>query len=259
MTFRIDVAGFTIWGERPRRVSAPVFLSTDGFTGWDDTPDLRRNSIDRANASGEFDAPGYYTARTASLSGFVVTDSARETAAIGRRMRGLLTDGEMGRITVERDDVTEFADGRLASRTKFDVHGNDPTVADWQMQFWFPDPRKYGALNHEVSGAGGALITRHYGNARASTRFVVTGTGPRWRITGPGGRSVAIATPLVAGHPHEYDMLTGQLRIDGVLQYGAVETADSWSVPSGRILNHTLSVGTGGDARADAYTYDTYV
>jgi hypothetical protein len=254
--FLIDVAGFTIWGQRNRVAPSPVFITEDGFTGWDDTPDMRRSSIDRPNAHGEFDAVGYLTARTASFSGHVVTGSALETAALGQRMRGLLSDGSLGRVTVQRDDHTEWADGRLASSTKFTVHGSDPTVADWQMQFWFPDPRKYGAMNHETSSSG-ALVTRHFGNTRASTRFVVSGDAERWRITGPGDRSVLVTQRLYPGHPHVYDMATGQLVIEGVVQYGGVEVADSWTVPAGRQLNHTLSAT--GSATAEAFTYDTYV
>ena len=256
--FQIDVAGFTIWGERPRRIPAPVFLERGGFTGWDDTPDLRRESNDRVNAHGVFDAAGYYTARTASFSGQVVTDSARETAAIGRRMRGLLADGGSGRVTVQRDDITEWAIGRLASSTKFTIDGADPTVAAWQMQFWFPDPRKYGSI--QSFGPGTSVTAQHYGNTFAFPRLTVSGSDPAgYTVTGTNGRTWRVTLPLVTQFPHTIDMATGLLTANGSIRTGVTPRADIWRAAPGRPVTQSVVGASGGSVSLQVAVTDTYV
>lgn len=258
--FLIDVAGFTIWGERQHRTASPVFLSEDGFTGWDDAPDLRRATQERTNANGEHDAAGYYTARTASFSGSVVTGSAAETRALGRRMRGVLVDGQMGRVTVRRDDLVEWADGRLAASTKFTQHGSDPTVADWQMQLWFPDPYKYGALNTSETVSGDDLGTiRHYGNTWATSELTITGSdSDGYIIVGPGGRRIDVNVPLTSGAPHTFDTGTGVLRVGGSVRYGALGRAELWRTAPGKTTTFGIG-GTGSTTKIVARTLDTYI
>jgi hypothetical protein len=258
--FLIDVDGFTIWGERQRNAPSPVFLNADGFTGWDDTPDMRRDSIARVNAHGEFDAAGYLSARTASFSGHVVTESAAETAALGRRLRGLLSFGQMGRVTVHRDDVVEWSDGRLASSTKFTQHGADPTTADWQLQLWFPDPHKYGNVNVSETVSGDDLGTiRHYGNTWATSTLTITGQdADGYIIVGPGGRRIDVNVPLTAGVPHTLDTGTGLLRVGGAVTYAALGRAELWRTAPGKTTTFGIG-GTGSGTKISAHTLDTYI
>lgn len=249
----LEILGRPLDGARPDG----VYLGPGGFSGWDDGVEMRRETVQRVAAAGDFDATGYPDARIVSLSGVIASPSEERTQYWMDRLTGVLNDGSMGRITVGRADVTRFATAGLV-RTTAEARKHAPSRADWQMQLWCPNPRKYGHLNQEVSANDGSFITTHRGNARALTRFVVAGTGDRWRITGPGGRSILVTQALRSGSPHEYDMLTGQLRVGGVLTYGGVETADTWSIPQARTLNHTLSV-QGGSATATAYTFDTYL
>lgn len=237
------------------------FIEEEGIVGWDDSPGVRFDSVERAHADGDFDLNEVlYNARLLTVSGLCHAGSSEELGVFRNRLMGLPTTGL--RTTATTFGTTTFADGgTIAAASKFEVVVPGK-IARYQFSRRFTNPRRYGRLNKSSSAADGSLTTQHYGNARASTRFVVAATpgsaGSRWRITGPGGRSIAVAAPLQPGHPHEYDMFTGQLRIDGVVQYGAVETADTWSIPPGRILQHTLSAqGTG--ATVDAFTYDTYV
>ena len=259
--FLIDVAGFEIWGERPHGEPAPVFLSEGGFEGWDDTPEIRRSSIARVNGHGEFDADGFLTARTASFSGQVVTGSKAQTAELGRRLRGVLSYGQSGRVTVHRDELTEWADGRLAGSTKFTVHGSDPTVADWQMQLWFPDPRKYGQLNTEGPAAGGGpgVTIKHFGNTWAASQLVIAGEDANgYVLLGPSGRRIEVNLPLTPGNPHFVDTATGQVSVAGSTKYGVLGEVDLWETAPGKTTTVALS-NTASTNTVTVNTWDTYL
>lgn len=238
------------------------FIDLDGgLVGWDDAPAVRFDAIERAHGDGDHDlSEVLYEARIMTVSGLCHARSSEELGVFRNRLMAIPTTGV--RATVSTFGTTTFADNSAtASASKFEVVVPG-SIARYQFARRFSNPRRYGRLNKSTSASDGSFTTSHYGNARASTRFVVSATssntGSRWRITGPGDRSIVVTAPLQPGHPHEYDMFTGQLRIDGVLQYGAVEIADSWSIPPGRILNHTVSAsGTG--VSVSALTYDTYI
>lgn len=256
--FLIDVNGFRIFGQRPRNVDASVFLSEDGFEGWDETPDMRRDTQVRPHQHGEYDASGDLSARTVTLSGHVVTGSAEATAAIGRRLRGVLADGDSDRITVRRD-ITEWARCRLAGSTKFTVHGADPTTADWQMQLWCRDPRKYGSLNTVTAAGGSTVDVSHYGNFPATSELTMEGNDDNgYVILGPSGRRIEVNTPLVRGTPHTLDTATGQLRVGGAIKYGALGQVDLWATYPGRTTTVGMSNTDSGN-KLTVNTWDTYI
>ena len=250
----LEVLGRPLDGGRPDG----VYLGPDGFEGWDDSPDMRRETVQRVAAAGDFNATGYPDARVVSLSGVIVSPSEDRTQYWGERLTGVLSTGSTERITVRRGDTVRFSPGGLV-KTKVVTRARARHIADWQMQLWFPDPRKYGAQNHVPGDAVGFAVVSHYGNTDASSRLVVAGTSERWRVTGPGGRSVLVTRALQAGKPHIYDLRTGRLTIDGVpAPAGSMDEADTWTVPAGVQANYQLYVGTG-DATLDVYTRDTYI
>jgi hypothetical protein len=231
------------------------YMGAEGLVGWDDSPDVRFDAIQRENADGDYDVPVYFGARVVTVSGFCYAKSSAELGVYRNRLMGVPAGST--RVTATVHGLTTFADGSMAAASKFQVDIPGRRAA-YQFSRRCVNPKRYGGLNESVSAGDGTFTTSHYGNARAATKFIVAGTGDRWRITGPGGRSVLVTQRLYDGHPHVYDMLTGQLSIEGAVQYGGVDTADSWTIPPGRTLQHTLSV-SGGSATATALTYDTYI
>jgi hypothetical protein len=231
------------------------YISDDGLAGWDDSPPVRFDAVERQNADGDYDVPVYFGARVVTVSGYCYANSAEELGVYRNRLMGIPISST--RITGAVHGLTTFTDGAMAAASKFEVDIPGRRAA-YQFSRRCVNPKRYGGLNESVSAGDGTFTTSHYGNARASTKFIVAGTGDRWRITGPGGRSVLVTQKLYDGHPHIYDMATGLLTIEGVVQLSGVDTADSWSIPSGRQLYHTLSVQNG-SATATALTYDTYI
>jgi hypothetical protein len=60
---------------------------------------------------------------------------------------------------------------------------------------------------------------------------------------------------VVPGHPHEVDLETGYVRIDGQIVFGAVARGDTWVVKSGGSIPITLLTGTVTITTWVRYTY----
>ncbi|WIB25432.1 hypothetical protein [Curtobacterium sp. MCSS17_015] len=254
----ITLPGLEVLG-RPLDGSPPdgVYLGPDGFEGWDDTPDMRRETVQRVAAAGDFDATGYADARVVSLSGLIVSPSEARTQYWTERLTGVLSGGTTEKITVRRNGTVRFASGGLV-KTKVVTRARARHVADWQMQLWFPNPFKYGDENHVQSDDVGFAVVSHYGNAAASPLLVVTGSAPGWDVAARGMR-VSVTRALQPGQKHVYDLRTGLLTINGSpAPAGSLDEADTWTVPAGDAIGHRLQVGSG-TGTLDVYTPDTYI
>lgn len=250
----LEVFGRPIDGTRPDG----VYLGPDGFEGWDDGPEMRRETLQRAQAAGDFEAKGYPDARIVSLSGIAISGSEERTRYWGTRVTGVLNSGGMGAITVRRGNSWQFGRAGLV-RSSFVTRPRARHVADWQMQLWLPNPFKYGEERQMTADSQGFASVQHWGNAEASPRLVVRGNAERWRVTGKDGSSVLVVRPLRPGETHAYDLRTGVLTIDGApAPAGSLDEADTWVVPPARAIGHQLYVGTG-TGTLDVFTRDTYL
>lgn len=249
-------SSLTILG-RPDFERGPVeglFVEKDGFTGWESGTEVRRDEVVIPGGHGSFDTPGLLSARVVSISGYAI---ARSQEKLGH-LRGMLTGagaaGDKLRIIVDLQGETLWADGRLTGQPSF-VDSGGVRRARFQTQFWFPDPRKYGDTRTSASGAGAF----HYGNFPASPVITVTGSMPSgYTITGPVGRTYVVTQALTSGHAHRIDMRTGRLYLDGVLQVGAVSVGQTWAVPGGAAVVHTLTPVSGTGVLSVAVT-DTFI
>jgi hypothetical protein len=244
---RIDVAGLPIFG-RPAtgRTPSGLYLGPDGFTGWTGGPSMRRDVVQRVLAAGDFDAPGNLDSRTATFSGVCVTPSAGETDALGDRLTGLLADGRSGQVTVQATSKSQYGQARRAGETQFDVRGRTPRIADWQLQLWFPDPRKFGEFRLFPASAGATVGVSHRGNFGASPVVDIAGAMPGgYTLFGPAGKTYAVTAPVTASAPHQIDLHTGLLRIAGATRYGVTTSADTWVIPPGQVVSHRLVPASG--------------
>lgn len=233
-------------------------IDPEGFQGWDDGTDVRRDEQAIPSGHGSFDVPGYLSPRVVSLSGNAIADSPQRLDWLRDQLTGLLAHGDSARIQAEHQGKILWSTCRLASKTKFVTSGADPTTAAFQIQLWCPNPRKYGDTRAFASGAAAF----HYGNFKASPIIVVTPVGAGmpsgYTINGPSGRKYTVSAALTAGHTHVIDMATGLIRVDGVVTAGIVTQPDTWSIPSGQQVTMTL-VPVSGAGTMTAEVVDTYV
>jgi len=254
----IDVAGLRIYG-RPDGITVTrgLYLGPDGFKGWTSGVGTRRDQAAR-QGHGSFRAPGRRESRTVTLTGMGIAPTEQETAALGRKLTGILAEGEYGRVTVETAAGVQYADGTLAGEVLFEHRGRTPRIADWQLQLWFPDPRKYGEERSFPSAGNEQTQIWHRGNFGAAPVHVISGTGPGYTLNGPDGKRFTVREPVSTDSPHLVDMATGQVIIRGNARYGIVAEADVWTVAPGRTVPVRL-VPAGGSLSMVTRVKDTYI
>lgn len=232
------------------------YIDGDGFEGWDDGVDVRRDEVMRPQAHGSFDVPAFLAARVVSLTGECWASAPDRLLWFGKRLTGLLAGGESGRVVVVQADGSTWATGRLAAKSTFVVNSEDTRSAFYQIQLWFADPRRFGE-SRTTSGTT-SVAAFHYGNFPAAPVLTVTGSKPSgYTITGPAGKTFTTTKPVIAGSPHTIDMATGFLSVGGVVQSGVVTSGDTWAVPGGASVTQTLSGS--GTATLGVTVRDTYI
>lgn len=231
-SLRIVADGMEILG-RPRD-SAPVegaYVGPGGFTGWEDGGgEVRREAVPRPAALGEFDLPVYEGAMVFSVDGHALASSPQRLAVLRDRITGVGSGGRRFQVAVELQGRTLWTTARRGARPSFKDAGIRGGLirASFLLQFVAPIPRKYGETR-EVP-AGQVAINR--GNEDAVPRLLVgAGTGG-YTVTGPGGRTIVVATAPSAAH--YVDFSTGGLFTSaGVRQVGAITIYQPWSIPPG--------------------------
>lgn len=237
----VRVGQVVLWGSAP--VGGEGFvIDPDGFDGWEDGVDTRRDTADLPQAHGSFDVPGFLEARTLSFSGNCIANSPEKLSWFRSQITGLLAGGGVGRLVVDHYGSELWSNVRLASKTKFATRGPAPTTARFQIQLWAADPRLFGA-SQSFAGVSGELVwAHHYGNFTASPKVRVSGSmHSGYTVWGPGGRRFTVTVPVVSAFPHTIDMHTGLLWVNGAVVHGAVTFADTWGVPAGGRVEYQLT------------------
>lgn len=227
-------------------------IGGDGLKGWLDGVDMRNESIPRPSAHGEFDVPGFLGGRIVSITGLIRATSAADFEDALEELSGLLSDGSSEEMEVQQNTRTLTAMVRRhgAPDVISIVYG---ALARYRIQFWAPDPRRYGASN--TDGPSSSISVNHAGNFPATSVLTVAGSsGGGYTITGPGGRQITVTEPLVSGTPHTLDLATGALVVDGDRIIGGITVYEPWTVPVGASVSVSVSAGT-----VTAVTRDTFV
>jgi len=258
----IDVAGLRIFGRADPLQPHGLFLGPDGFTGWDDGVDMRRDDAPRPSAAGSFPETGFLGTRTIVLGGTAFAASPQELMHLGRRFRGVLASGTTGRVSLSRHGSTEWARAALAAgaRPLFAIRGRTPQVADWQLTLWCPDPRKFGDRTPlRTTGPGETQPIYHRGNYPAAPQLIVRGNMPNgYRVEGPGFTYV-VARAVTPEAPHRIDNATGLLSIGGAVQLNAITSGTGWVIaPDTAPVTHKLLPVTG-TGTLETELYSTYI
>lgn len=210
------------------------------WSGIDEGVPVRREQTTRPGAHGAFNAPGYLDARVIGMSGHIIAPTPEQLLNMARRLTGILADGSTARLDLLGEREVHLQVG-LAAQTMVTVRGNDPRVADFQIQLWAPNPRMYG----EVHDFPGGQVAVNRGNFPARPQLVVSGTAVGgYTVTGPNGRRVVVTKALAAAAPHTIDFATGGLYVAGVRQINAITIYEPWDVPPG-LPGVTASVSNG--------------
>lgn len=244
MRATINGISFDEW---PRDFDNSFVITEGGLTGWFGGAPMRRDEAERPAAHGAFDAPGYLPARVPAIQGTILASSEEALEKMILQLTGLLADGSTGRLTVQNDrGETTWADVRLAScEVERSTTGRE---ADYQVQFWAPDPRRYGTLR--TFGPG---LVYHRGNFPATPTVQVAGPVSAPYTVASQGRSVTVTQSLSSGQSHLIDMDDGWVYRDGVLQVGVVSSMNVFTIPPGPGVTVT------GPASTTIRVFDTQV
>ena len=232
MRATINGLSFDEW---PRDYDESFVIEPGGLTGWFGGVEPRRDEASRPLADGSFDATTFMSSRVVGIQGHILASSPAVLMSRVDQLNGLLSDGSTGRLSVqdEHGNVT-WADVRLAAATKVSrlPSGREAT---FQVQFWAPDPRRYGELRSFSNGNN----VFHRGNAPAFPVVRIGTGGASYDVTWQ-GRTFRVSG-ATSGGVHRIDMRTGRLTRNGVPVLGAVTRAETSALPPGARWNYSLS------------------
>lgn len=235
-------------------------LAPDGLTGWFDGATVRSSSEDRPQQHGAFARQAFRGGRVVTVQGF----AAPFVADAESRVTAVLADGGFGDLRVTALDGT-------TTTASVQIHGaplvkvNRSGAISFQLQFFAPDPLRYGATINATTGfptqAGGLnfdLFTNgtadvgylDFGTAGASGRVQVANPGtadswPQFQITGPTpafsiacvdtGDRLYFSRALSSGETLLIDSATGIVTLNGgdVDYSGLLTTAQFFPIRKG--------------------------
>lgn len=218
------------------------------ITGWNEGLDVRRETVNWANAIGTVALPGTLDARVVSIEGFVVARTAQELETLRRRLTGVLSHGRLGRLQVSsggREMWGYVASGGATSFTD-ETYNRHRAYARYKITLYQADPRKYGEVR--TYGPAGSVDVSHEGNydSHPLVRVRCTSAMPTgYALYGPAGERYRIDRPMTVGQVHDVDMKTGRILVGGSLVLGAVESGSPWSIPPFKQSNVYLHAATG--------------
>lgn len=225
-----------------------------GLQGWEGLPAGRREAMVRTLSHGEHDVPVRLPARTVTVDGHVIARSEYDLNRMCHQINGWGAAGDRFTLAVELQGETLTATVRSILREAVDSGARDGSfyLADFQVQFVAPDPRKYAAEQEafDVSTAGGSVMVPSRGNFPAHPVIEIPGAPSSWSVTSPAGTFSVTGAP--AGGTHRVDLRTGRVYRNGGWLPG-VGRGRLWAVPNGTQWAHTLS------APGRVLIRDTYV
>lgn len=219
-------------------------ISDRGFTGFSDGVGVKLDEVRRQGQHGSFDTPVYLDSRVVSVGGKCWARSPQELYQYGVLLAGLGAGGGRFKVTFRHAGEWRWAWARRGAQPMFEER---PALgyADWQYDFWLPDPHLYGETRTFTS-TGADVNVYHRGNTRVAGVVTVTGADPAgYRIAHPGG-SYRVTAPLAAGQTDVIDFRTGAYTKNGAVVDSAITNADRFSVAGGATVPFRVEAITAG-------------
>lgn len=223
---RVRIGGVTFEGD-PIDPGRCFMIEPDGWSGWDDGTTVRREDVSRPGAHGSFGFQGQRDARVIRVSGWILARSPQELQQMRNQLTGVLASGGYGRLSVDQPLGSTWADVMLSDMPVVKVRGHSELEASFQIQFWAPNPRKFGEVRDFAAG----VPATHFGNFPATPRLLIGAGAGGYTVTGPGGRVVTVGTAPAGAH--EIDFENGGLFLNGVRQTNAIDVYRPWKIPVG--------------------------
>jgi len=236
---RIDIGGVT-FEELPRDYDSEFVVEPNGLSAWFGAAGIRREETQRPAAHGSFDSRGYRGAKVPFIRGSILASSDATFHRMRQQLEGLLADGSMARMSVQDNQghVT-WQDVRLAQPAVVTPHPNDPS-GEYQIGFWAPRAEIYGEERVKTGASAGLF---HRGTIPAPLKVRIGSGATSYTISSPLGTFEVAGAP--SGGVHEVDLRTARVKRNGVLLTGVVARAETWDVPRGLPITHTISAGSG--------------
>ncbi|GAA2230268.1 phage tail family protein [Herbiconiux moechotypicola] len=230
----LPALGLRFVGTPARTPDPQLVIGPGGYDGWEGGTELVRETIKFPRAAGGYALPGTVDSRMIRLGGVAVAASPEALRRLGDRLSAALIDGSYTKLAVTHGGATRWALVGLAATTRFVTRGESSTEADWQIQLFAPDPRKYGVRRAPVALSAVPSRVKQEGSVPGPAVVRVTGTSTdNYGIHGPGGRSIIVSRPLAAGDVHEVDVETGALTVNGTRVIGGIISAYPFSIAPG--------------------------
>lgn len=229
--------GYTLW--------------LDELKGWTDGPGVRRDRTGRMNAHGDFSERGWREARMVTIEGEATCPTDAIAATAEQDLAAILADGLLDVLEVTDSATVDMSIGAGLFADPKIGHTNDLTLT-YQIQFWCPKPRKYGAPVIDQTGvatAGGALeyplddpldygapgdpgtaTLANTGTADTAPAFTVTGDLPNgFSITHvQSGNRLVYSDALLAGQTLRIDVSDGSVWLEGNADRTTQLTVREW-------------------------------
>lgn len=258
MSLLVTIGNLVAQGDRPNSLG----FNIEEFDGWNDGVDSRRNSAARQQAHGDFDVPAFLAGRTVRMAGHAIARNLGELGLQQGIVTGLLADGGSSPVRAVEFGRPQWANARRGESAPLFVPDGGQPWADFEIDLWCADPRKFGDDERTTSGAEYVSFSPYQmGNFPATPVYTVEGSmASGYQITGPDSKVFRVTRPLVSGAPHEIDMATGLLSIGGAVIVGGVEFGDTWTVlPGVRATSRLAPIGGVGSGLLTATVRDTFV
>jgi hypothetical protein len=250
----VTVGGLSMYG---RPGLGPFTILEKGLDGWDDGVVMRGDKTAQPQKHGSRTVPRFQESRTVTITGLIIASSPQELGWARNRLAGVLAGGGIGRIQVARSADVQWADASL------DQISIDPRrgarKADFQIQLWCPDARKFGEMHTYAASVGSPATAFHLGNYVAMPRFTVAGSMPGGYTLWIQGVPFVVTRPLVSGAPHTIDYNDGRLRIGGGIIHGGLGVTNTLGIQPGGTALVEITPVTTGTGTASMTLLDTYI
>lgn len=112
--------------------------------GWDENPEVRLVTEERAQGDGDFAALArYHTSRRYVVHGAVRTPTWEELEAAEDLVKRVLGDGAPARMVVTRAGSARYVTV-LRAAVPYVERAHADTIVRFEIELYAPDPRKYG-------------------------------------------------------------------------------------------------------------------
>lgn len=226
-----------------------------GWNGWKGNASTRHAQLERPWGDGAFPTRVLRSDRIVSCEGYVLADTHRDLLHQIEFLTAMPTD--YGWLTVTEFGVTRRA-WAVPNLVQCDPVSTSDLKAKFRVEWWCPEPWKYGDTRVVQTRFGGAVQVRNYGTVEASPVVTIIGpsTGSEVRMT-LDGRTMRLAGGVPSGQRVAIDTASGVARDSGGKILSQRVFGELLRVPTGRAV--PLTVSGAGSGSVQVSITDTYV